>query len=60
MAAIGGLAAAIREDRAFDGSDPGPRLTEEHQDSIHFAICALGKIVQSDFHDLMNLLEVPA
>jgi hypothetical protein len=60
LTAIPELVSVIREDQAFDGCEPGPRLSPCQVDALHFAIHALGKAVLGDFHNLMNLLEVPA
>lgn len=60
LTAIYALAAAIRDDRAYEGSDPPPRLDAEQQDAIHHAICRLAHFGLRAFHDLMSELEVPA
>lgn len=60
LTAIDGLASAIREDRAFLGSDPCERLNEYQMDAIHHSIGLLSRIALRDFHDVLNKLEVPA
>lgn len=60
LTAIYALAAAVRDDRAHEGSNPPPHLDAEQQDAIHHAICRLSHFGLRAFHDLMNELEVPA
>jgi len=54
------LAKAFREDLAFEGSDPGPRLGNREQDAILHAIVCTAKVAAEDLISLLDKLEVPA
>ncbi len=60
IGAIQDLATAVREDLAFEGSDPGPRLTDSQVDSILLSITTLANLASGDLSDLLNEMEVPA
>ncbi|HBP5468349.1 TPA: hypothetical protein L5718_006124 [Pseudomonas aeruginosa] len=60
VGAIHDMAAAVREDLAFEGSDPGPRLTDSQVDSILLSITTLANLASGDLSDLLNEMEVPA
>ncbi|EQM66166.1 hypothetical protein L682_26850 [Aquipseudomonas alcaligenes OT 69] len=57
---IGSLAEIPSEDIAYEGSDPGPRLTPCGQASIHFAILTISRCAQEDLIALLDDLQVPA
>ncbi|WP_236083885.1 hypothetical protein [Pseudomonas aeruginosa] len=60
VGAIHDMAAAVREDLAFEGSDPGPRLTAEQVDAIHLSIITIARLAGEDLIQLLTELEVPA
>ncbi|WP_448681391.1 hypothetical protein [Pseudomonas nicosulfuronedens] len=61
ISAIGDLAAAAREDLAFEGSrDTSPRLSGDQVDAIHFSIITIAKLAGEDLINLLDKLEVPA
>lgn len=57
---IGSLAEILSEDIAYEGPDPGPRLTPGGQASIHFAILTISRCAQEDLIALLDDLQVPA
>jgi len=57
---IQNLAKAFREDLAFEGSDPGPRLGDREKDAILLAIVCTTKVAAEDLISLLDKLEVPA
>jgi len=57
---IGSLAEILSEDAAYEGSEPGPRLSVQGQASIHFAILTISKCAQEDLIALLEDLQVPA
>ncbi|XEG73312.1 hypothetical protein QA447_03435 [Pseudomonas sp. abacavir_1] len=60
ITAIGDLAAAVREDLAREGCRPGPSLTGDQVDAIHFSIITIAKLAGEDLITLLTKLEVPA
>lgn len=57
IGAIQDLATAVREDLAFEGCEPGPRLTAEQVDAIHLSII---RLAGEDLIQLLTEMEVPA
>lgn len=60
ITAVGDLAIAVREDLAFEGSEPGPRLTADQVDAIHLSIITIARLAGEDLIQLLTELEVPA
>ncbi len=60
IGAIQDLATAVREDLAFEGCEPGPRLTAEQVDAIHLSIITIARLAGEDLIQLLTELEVPA
>ncbi|WP_275628806.1 hypothetical protein [Pseudomonas sp. 273] len=60
ITAVGDLAVAVREDLAFEGSEPGPRLTGDQVDAINLAIITMAKLAGEDLIGLLGKLGVPA
>ncbi|MEQ1029817.1 hypothetical protein [Pseudomonas aeruginosa] len=54
------LATAVREDLAFEGCEPGPRLTADQVDAIHLSIITIARLAGEDLIQLLTEMEVPA
>ncbi|RAL80332.1 hypothetical protein CSC34_6488 [Pseudomonas aeruginosa] len=54
------MATAVREDLAFEGCEPGPRLTGDQVDAIHLSIITIARLAGEDLIQLLTELEVPA
>ncbi|MFC2974648.1 hypothetical protein ACFOJE_20870 [Azotobacter bryophylli] len=59
ITAIIGLAKAVHEDLAFEGSDAGPRMSTTEVDAIHFSIITIAQVAGNDLATLLNKLGVP-
>ncbi|AIX12492.1 hypothetical protein IPC665_31940 [Pseudomonas aeruginosa] len=60
IGAIQDLATAVREDLAFEGFEPGPRLTADQVDAIHLSIITIARLAGEDLIQLLTEMEVPA
>ncbi|EIU2832910.1 hypothetical protein ISF08_07875 [Pseudomonas aeruginosa] len=60
IGAIQDLATAVREDLAFEGCEPGPRLNGDQVDAIHLLIITIARLAGEDLIQLLTELEVPA